>query len=169
MENNLKIKIIINFFVLFFIFALGFFTCYFVLKNKSEYKEKSEVKEAYKYITVYSNRLYTNYKYISVEDTNSRENVINNLNSLLTDSRLALINYNIIKNEYEKLKKVNSRSLYFLFGGFISYDFLYSEKYFNYKSFDFGVSAGFEYKRSSVLISWGVAKNSVALSYLYRF
>lgn len=148
------------------IFFSGFITAVFSMRIPTD---NDKVIGAIENITEYSNRVHTVYKYISYSDTNSRENVIDNLNSLLTESREAMNNFEVVRKDYERLKSISNRKLFFMLGGFASYDIGYREKYFNYKSLDFGLSAGIEYKRSSVLASWGVVKNSVRLTYVYRF
>lgn len=117
-----------------------------------------KVQQANEKITIYSNRLYTNYRYISYEDNVKYDELLTMYNNLLRESRANLSNVAVIQDANRRL----NRKLYFLLGGNIKYS-LRNQK------IDLGLSAGIEYKRLGITAGYFFFGREITLTAYYRF
>ncbi len=117
-----------------------------------------KVQQAQEKITVYSNRLYTNYRYISYEDNVKYDELLTLYNNLLKESRDNLTNVAVIQEANRRL----NRKLYFLLGGNIKYSI-------RNQKIDLGLNAGIEYKRIGVAAGYYFFGREITLTAYYRF
>lgn len=141
-----------------------------MLSNDNSIKQ-NEVQTAISNITIYTNKIFTEYEYIDhfpqkanmVDQFALQLNmVVNKYNSLLTDSRQVAADFTILKKDYDRLNKLNNRKLFFIIGGQAQYSIKRNLA-------DVGILAGIEYKRFGILGGYMFSNQTITLSAYYRF
>lgn len=140
-----------------------------MLSNDNSIKQ-SEVQTAISNITIYTNKIFTEYEYITATSMGIPTDqfplevnmVIDKYNSLLTDSRKVAYDFAILQKDYDRLNKINNRKLFFIVGGQTQYSIKRSLA-------DIGILAGIEYKRFGILGGYMFFNQTITLSAYYRF